>query len=1029
MSTQAHGATIGLPCIQPNERVLPFYPGYVSGPTQQSQSGATNRSIAPPIGADCGSEDHNSALARNRPSHIDCNYVQQPFQQEHAFVPEKQVDYNCYTHPEGSYDPPLPDISTSSTPGASNQTLSGLLHDRPSQLRTSQPSDCFGPPASSQQLTETSCSPSTFFATHKAHRSFRGVVEKFHQNSDYGPGGITHESADWNMWNPSNKDAFTNVLKVNNPPVNNRDPTESRPSAQYPTQAEPQEMPAPYITRSQVHRLAEARQDPTRNQAAHAPSTSDTRSHFQHQSPSHPHLPATSRPKSSIKTRSSLSSNVASIEPMYNSNCQPQGTGERYKDPGELNMDTNLAGSERTNDGLPSNSHHLLNSPENNSYRVSSSTRSLQDRESVPPNAKVARERGTSANVRQSAEQSYPKTASNPRQSNSTSTGQKTQIIRNRNSQAEEVRPHPDDAASILLALSRSDEAKHGMALRRGRGSAPRNGPSQPGPSATQISSDKPVAPSTPSGRRYRTRSQIHDEFHPSDHGPDPNHPSAHDSASAPTYATRARGSKAGQSHPHHLGHGLPPLPDPDHYVPHLSISGSTAASTCTSQSVEDGHSIAVQAHENFIGHNSSYQPQNRGRARISDCSTTPSVMTTGTVTSNSTAFTSAIDDDARSCFSISTQATSLASPAEHLTQRRSFPPEVPIDPHFPRLYRAFYVSSAFGEREMMRSEAERNGILIPKEPPNGVYNSPAHGHLDLYTPRFVKGVGSEKVGLCCICAEPRQRGGEDLQLWLKMKVSSYSYHLGFFHGINNADGLPFSPPVEIRLTKRGQVAANEKSELKEGRCHQCDKWIAMEGVKLQEVKVPELFWWKHAKSCHKSRIAGECHVHVEDDLFDLVTNQRGAQAPLSSGSTGPKGHQFPTPYSFPQNNCNGTASPALTVASGGGGSVSGSGNRIHPSVAAQRASAGRVYKRKASNSSLIGGATAMKESYSPHSVGFTPSTSSTLSLLHHHQQAQSPTPQPSYESTFPARKTRRTNALKPHNNNRNTMAQYESGS
>ncbi|EGG08581.1 uncharacterized protein MELLADRAFT_77369 [Melampsora larici-populina 98AG31] len=1027
MSTQTHGATIGLPCIQTNERDLPFYPGYVSGPTQQSQTGATSRSIAPPIGADCGSEDHNGALSRNR-SHIDSNYVQQPFSNAHAFFPEKQVDYNPYMHPEGSYDPPLPDGSTSSTPGTTNHTLPGILHERPSQLRTSQASDCFGPPVSSQQLNENTCSPSTFFATHKAHRSFRGVVEKFHQNSDNGSGAAIHESADWHTWNPSSKEAFTNALKPNNPSASNRDLTASRHPAQYPSQAEPQEMPAPYITRSQVHRLAEARQDPTRNQAAHVPSNSGTRSPFQHQSPSHPHLPTTSRPKSSIKTRSSQSSNVATAEPINNSNGQTRGSGERYnKDPGELKIDIHLSGPERTNDGLPSNSHHLLNSPENNSYRVSSTTQTFQNRESVPQNAKPTRERGTSAALRQSVDQPYEQAASNPRQSNSTFAGTRTHLNRNRHGPAEEVRPHPDDAASLLLALSRSDEAKHGMALRRGRGSAPRNGTSQPDSSTTQVSSDKPAAPSTPSGRRYRTRSQIHDEFPPVDHGHHPSHPSTIDPASAPIYATRARGAKAGQSHPHHLGHGLPPLPDADHYLPHLSVSGSTAASTCTSQSVDDGHSIAVQAHENFMGHNSSYQPQNRGRARISDCSTTPSVMTTGTVTSNSTTFTGAVDDDARSCFSISTQATSLASPAEHLTQRRFFPPEVPIDPHFPRLYRAFYVSSAFGEREMMRSEAERSGIVIPKEPPNGVYNSPAHGHLDLYTPRFVKGVGSEKVGLCCICAEPRQRGGEDLQLWLKMKVSSYSYHLGFFHGINNANGLPFSPPVEIRLTKRGQVAANEKSELKEGRCHQCDKWIAMEGVKLQEVKVPELFWWKHAKSCHKSRLAGECHVHVEDDLFDLVTNQRGAQAPLSSGSTGSKGYQFPTPYQFSQNNCNGTASPALTVASGGGGSVSGSGNRIHPSVAAQRASAGRVYKRKASNSSLIGGGTAMKESYSPHSVGFTPSTSSTFNLLNHHQQAQSPTPQPSYENTFPVRKTRRTNAMKP--SNRTTSAQYESGS
>lgn len=178
------------------------------------------------------------------------------------------------------------------------------------------------------------------------------------------------------------------------------------------------------------------------------------------------------------------------------------------------------------------------------------------------------------------------------------------------------------------------------------------------------------------------------------------------------------------------------------------------------------------------------------------------------------------MDDDAKSSFSISTQATSLISPPGFFT-RRTFPPEVPIDPNFPRLYRTFFVPSAFGDREPIKSQAESYKIAVMKTPPGSNFNTPAHGYLDLYTPRYVKGVGAEKLGLCCICAEPKDRGGGDTALWLKMKVSSYSYHLSFFHGINNADGLPFSPPVEIRLVKRCHVAANEKLELKEGRCHQ----------------------------------------------------------------------------------------------------------------------------------------------------------------------------------------------------------------
>ena len=46
---------------------------------------------------------------------------------------------------------------------------------------------------------------------------------------------------------------------------------------------------------------------------------------------------------------------------------------------------------------------------------------------------------------------------------------------------------------------------------------------------------------------------------------------------------------------------------------------------------------------------------------------------------------------------------------------------------------------------------------------------------MDLYTPRFVKGSGSEKVGLCPICVEPISRGGEGTRMILKTKVSAYS--------------------------------------------------------------------------------------------------------------------------------------------------------------------------------------------------------------------------------------------------------------
>lgn len=58
---------------------------------------------------------------------------------------------------------------------------------------------------------------------------------------------------------------------------------------------------------------------------------------------------------------------------------------------------------------------------------------------------------------------------------------------------------------------------------------------------------------------------------------------------------------------------------------------------------------------------------------------------------------------------------------------------------------------------------------------PGGTYNSP-RSVFDLYTPRFVKGKGSGKLGLCPICIEPFERGGENKKNWLAMKFSAFKW-------------------------------------------------------------------------------------------------------------------------------------------------------------------------------------------------------------------------------------------------------------
>ncbi|KAF9242797.1 hypothetical protein BU15DRAFT_72453 [Melanogaster broomeanus] len=200
---------------------------------------------------------------------------------------------------------------------------------------------------------------------------------------------------------------------------------------------------------------------------------------------------------------------------------------------------------------------------------------------------------------------------------------------------------------------------------------------------------------------------------------------------------------------------------------------------------------------------------------------------------------------------------------------RRHLPTNIPYHPQFPLFYLRFPVSS------YLRS-------LLPKpypKNPGGIYNQPRDA-LDLYTPRFVKGCGTTKVGLCPICVESPSRGGKGEKVWLSMKFSAYkwfchiysspeqltsniSYHLQYGHGISSISGRPFSPPTAFRSTERPDPGKNERTKILEGKCHKCRKWIPVESFKNIEVKVKELYWWKHAAMCHQGK-----HIPGEDDFF-----------------------------------------------------------------------------------------------------------------------------------------------------------------
>lgn len=82
--------------------------------------------------------------------------------------------------------------------------------------------------------------------------------------------------------------------------------------------------------------------------------------------------------------------------------------------------------------------------------------------------------------------------------------------------------------------------------------------------------------------------------------------------------------------------------------------------------------------------------------------------------------------------------------------------------------------------------------------------------------------------------------------------------------GISAVSCTPFSPPVSFRTTKRRNPGKRERTHIVEGKCHKCKKWIPVESLKDLEIKVKEIYWWKHAAACHQGS-----HIEGDDDFFE----------------------------------------------------------------------------------------------------------------------------------------------------------------
>lgn len=296
------------------------------------------------------------------------------------------------------------------------------------------------------------------------------------------------------------------------------------------------------------------------------------------------------------------------------------------------------------------------------------------------------------------------------------------------------------------------------------------------------------------------------------------------------------------------------------------SLSGCEESSDLTDLDIDvDTASAGADAKTKDIGHGGDGSGETVGHAavddgdsRVVDADVAASVDSNGETAIDHEAIENApIADTADSSTNAVTSSNASASAsassgirdgisANSVPHRRRLSSSIPISSDLGGLYQRYHVPHqlpvAFSS--LLSSIPPLPALSSSHARPNASCTDP----LNLYTPRYTRGVGATKEGLCPLCPLTKPLP------WYNMKMSAYNYHLQIHHGVHHRTGRPLDPPVDLRSInvdvsskgkKRGggggaaAVAGSpDRDAMMQGKCAQCKKWVDLQSVKDMDIKV-----------------------------------------------------------------------------------------------------------------------------------------------------------------------------------------------